>query len=75
MEQLLIRRLPAGTKLALKERAQKHGRTSESEAREILVSVLQENPVSIVDLLKDRSELVVDFEPERSTLAVREVEF
>jgi antitoxin FitA len=36
VEQILIRNLPAGTKAALRARAEQHHRSVEAEAREIL---------------------------------------
>ncbi len=51
MEQILIRNLPAGTKAALKARAEQHRRSVEAEVREILGDALEREPVTLVDLL------------------------
>ena len=68
MEQILIRNLPAGTKAALKARAAQHRRSVEAEVREILADAIEQDPVTIVDLLStDESDqgADIDFEPER----------
>ena len=49
MEQILIRNLPAGTKAALRARAEQHHRSVEAEAREILAEAVASEPASIVD--------------------------
>lgn len=40
MAQILIRNLPDSTKATLRERAARHGRSMEAEARSILVDVI-----------------------------------
>ena len=62
MEQILIRNLPPGTKLALKRRADQHHRSVEAEAREILAQALKS--VTLVDLLSTDDGADIDFEPE-----------
>lgn len=71
MEQILIRNLPAGTKAALKARAQQHRRSVEAEAREILADALQRKAPTLVDLLADDESAEVDFAPERLGLTAR----
>lgn len=71
MEQILIRNLPAGTKAALRVRAEQHHRSLEAEVREILAGVLERAPVSLVDLLADDEGADIEFEPERLGLATR----
>ncbi|MGB6058341.1 MAG: hypothetical protein WBF71_08735 [Microthrixaceae bacterium] len=71
MEQILIRNLPAGTKAALKARAEQHRRSVEAEAREILAEALERNPVTLVDLLGTDEGADIEFEPERLRLADR----
>ena len=71
MEQLLIRNLPAGTKVALRLRAQQHRRSVEAEARAILAEALDQRALSIVDLLAMDEGVEIDFEPERLRLQVR----
>ena len=73
MEQILIRNLPAGTKLALRARAEQHRRSVEAEAREILTDALQRQPTTLVDLLAmdGTYEIEIDFEPERLGLTAR----
>lgn len=71
MEQILIRNLPAGTKAALRVRAEQHHRSVEAEAREILADGLQREPVTIVDLLGTDEGAGIEFEPERLGLTAR----
>lgn len=71
MEQILIRNLPAGTKAALRARADQHRQSVEAEAREILAEALHRDPVTIVDLLSVDEGADVEFEPERLGLTVR----
>ncbi|MAU82458.1 Arc family DNA-binding protein [Gordonia sp. Z-3] len=74
MEQILIRNLPAGTKAALRARAEQHRRSVEAEAREILAEALEREPVTLVDLLSSDEGADIDFEPERLGLTVRSAE-
>lgn len=71
MEQILIRNLPAGTKAALRARAEQHHQSVEAEAREIFAEALQREPVTIVDLLSMDQGADIEFEPERLGLAAR----
>lgn len=71
MEQILIRNLPAGTKAALKARAEQHRRSVEAEAREILADALEREPLTLVDLLASDEGADSDFEPERLGLTAR----
>ena len=71
VEQILIRNLPPGTKMALKKRAERHRRSAEAEAREILADALRREPVTIVDLLGTDEGADIEFEPERLGLSVR----
>lgn len=71
MEQILIRNLPAGTKAALKTRADEHGRSVEAEVRELLADALERRPVTLVDLLTTDDGADIDFEPERLGLSAR----
>lgn len=71
MEQILVRNLPAGTKAALRARADQHHRSVEAEAREILAEALQREPVTMVDLLSTDQGADTDFEPERLGLAAQ----
>lgn len=71
MEQILIRKLPAGTKEALKARARQHRRSAEAEAREILASALAMEPLTIVDMLADDEGGHIDFEPAQLGLTPR----
>jgi plasmid stability protein len=70
-EQILVRNLPAGTKAALRARAEHHGRSVEAEARSILAEALESEPVSIADLLFAEDGADIEFEPERLGLTVR----
>lgn len=70
-EQILIRNLPAGTKAALKARAERHRRSVEAEARDILAEALEREPVTIVDLLGTDEGADIEFEPERLGLTAR----
>lgn len=71
MEQILIRNLPAGTKAALKSRAEQHRRSVEAEAREILAQALEDEPVTLVDLLRSDEGADIEFEPGRLELTAR----
>lgn len=71
VEQILIRNLPAGTKAALKSRAEQHRRSVEAEAREILGDALHRDAVTMVDLLSSDEGADIAFEPERLGLTAR----
>ncbi|MDQ6523650.1 Arc family DNA-binding protein [Nocardioides sp. LHD-245] len=71
MEQILIRNLPAGTKAALKARAEQHRRSVEAEAREILADALQRESLTLVDLLAGDDGADIDFEPARLGVTAR----
>ena len=70
-EQLLIRNLPAGTKAALRERAEHHRRSVEAEARAILTGALERSAATLVDMLGTNDGADIDFEPERLNLTAR----
>ncbi|MHA7985033.1 FitA-like ribbon-helix-helix domain-containing protein [Rathayibacter sp. CAU 1779] len=74
VEQILIRNLPAGTKAALRARAERRHRSVEAEARDLLTEALQEDPVTIVDLLSTDEGGDFEFEPERLGLTARAAE-
>lgn len=74
VEQILIRNLPAGTKAALRARADQHGRSVEAEARAILAGALEHEPLTLVDLLASEEGADIDFEPERLGLTARTAE-
>ncbi|MGL4175746.1 MAG: FitA-like ribbon-helix-helix domain-containing protein [Dermatophilaceae bacterium] len=74
MEQILIRNLPAGTKAALRARAEQRHRSVEAEARELLTTALAGEPVTIVDLLSTDEGTDIDFEPQRLGLTARSAE-
>jgi len=71
VEQILIRNLPAGTKAALKARAEQHRRSVEAEAREILADALEREPVTLIDLLGTDEGADIEFEPGRLGLTAR----
>src|SRR5690625_1278981 len=71
VEQILIRKLPAGTKAALAARARRHGRSSEAEARAVIAESLAEESTSMVDLIQMEDGPTIDFEPEPLGLTVR----
>lgn len=71
MEQILIRNLPAGTKAALRVRAERHHRSVEAEARDVLTEALERNPITMVDLLSTDEGADIEFEPERLGLTAR----
>ena len=71
MEQILIRNLPAGTKAALRVRAERHHRSVEAEVRAILAGALCRPAVTIVDLLCADEGADFEFEPERLGLTAR----
>ncbi|OHV03439.1 FitA-like ribbon-helix-helix domain-containing protein [Mycobacterium talmoniae] len=67
----MIRNLPAGTKAALRVRAEQHHRSVEAEARAILSDALERPAVTIVDMLCSDEGSEIEFEPERLNLAGR----
>jgi len=71
MEQILIRNLPAGTKAALRARAQQRHRSVEAEARDLLTRALEGELVTIVDLLGTDEGGDIEFEPERLGVTAR----
>ncbi len=71
VEQIVIRRLPEGTKAALKARADMHQRSVEAEVREILAAALQRERLTLVDLLAHDDGADIDFDPPRLGLAGR----
>lgn len=74
MEQILIRNLPAGTKAALRARAEQRHRSVEAEARDVLTRALERDPVSIVDMLSMDEGAGIEFEPDRLGLTARTAE-
>jgi antitoxin FitA len=74
VEQILIRNLPAGTKAALRARAEQHHRSVEAEVRDILGEALEREPVTLVDLLSTDEGADIEFEPERLGLTARTAE-
>jgi plasmid stability protein len=74
VEQILIRNLPAGTKAALRARAQQRHRSVEAEARDVLAKSLEREPVTIIDLLSTDEGADIEFEPERLGLTARTAE-
>jgi plasmid stability protein len=71
VEQILIRNLPAGTKAALRARAEQSHRSVEAEARDVLAKALECEPVTIIDLLSTDEGADIEFEPERLGLTAR----
>ena len=71
VEQILIRNLPAGTKAALRARAERHHRSVEAEARDVLTEALERDPVTILDILSTDEGADIEFEPERLGLTAR----
>ena len=74
MEQILIRNLPPGTKAALRARAKQRHRSVEAEARDMLTSALQDEPITLVDLLSTVEGADIEFEPVRLGLTARSAE-
>lgn len=74
MEQILIRNLHAGTKAALRARAEHHHRSVEAETRAILAEALGREPLTLVDLLSTEEGAEIDFEPERLGFTARTAE-
>ena len=74
MEQILVRNLPAGTKAALRARADYFHRSVEAEVRLILVEALEREPSTMVDLLSTDEDDDIDFEPGRLGLSARSAE-
>jgi len=70
-EQILIRNLPAGTKAALRVRAEQHRRSVEAEARAILSGALERPAVTMVDLLCSDEGSEIEFEPQRLNVTAR----
>ncbi|MEV7973712.1 Arc family DNA-binding protein [Cellulomonas sp. NPDC089187] len=74
MEQLLIRNLPGGTKAKLKDLARRHDRSMEAEARAIVERALEQDRVTMVDLLAMDGGESIEFEPGRLGLTGRPVD-
>ena len=74
VEQILVRRLPVGTRAALRLRAQRHNRSVEAEVRDVLARALESERLTIVDLLSAQDGGDIEFEPERLGLTVRSAE-
>ena len=71
MEQILIRNLPAGTKAALRARAERRHRSVEAEARDLLTEALERDPITIIDLLSTDEGADIEFEPVRLAVTAR----
>jgi len=71
VEQILIRNLPAGTKAALRARAERRHRSVEAEARDVLTEALERDPITIVDLLSTDEGADIEFEPVRLGVTAR----
>lgn len=71
MESMVIRNLPEGTKAALRVRAEQHHRSVEAEARAIVAEALENEPVTLVDLLGMDDGADIEFEPERLGVTAR----
>ncbi len=71
MEQILIRNLPAGTKAALRARADQRHRSVEAEARDVLTKALERQSATINDLLSTDEGADIAFDPERLGLTAR----
>jgi plasmid stability protein len=74
VEQILIRNLPAGTKAALRARAERRHRSVEAEARDVLTEALERDPVTILDILSTDEGADIEFQPERLGLTARTAE-
>lgn len=74
MEQILVRNLPAGTKAALRARADRRGHSVEAEMRELIRDALRRGPGSIVDQLSMDEGAEIEFEPQRFRLRGRDAE-
>ena len=70
-EQILIRNLATGTKAQLRERATRHSRSAEAEARTILETALASEPATILDFLAMPDGQNIEFEPPRLGLTAR----
>ena len=71
-EQILIRNLPAGTKAALRARADYFHRSMEAEVRLILADALEREPTTMADLLAADDGDDIDFDPGRIGITLRE---
>lgn len=71
VEQILIRNLPAGTKAALRTRAERRHRSVEAEARDVLTEALERDPITIIDLLSTDEGADIEFEPVRLGVTAR----
>jgi antitoxin FitA len=75
-EQMLIRNLAPGTKARLRQRALRNHTSMEAEARAALESGLAGEPLTLANRLADlRPEADVEWEPERTPMVSRPVEF
>jgi plasmid stability protein len=71
MEQIVIRNLPVGTKAGLRLRADANQRSVEAEAREILTEAVNQDELTLVDLLTTDEGVSIDFEPQHLGLTGR----
>ncbi|WIY83578.1 hypothetical protein [Propionimicrobium sp. PCR01-08-3] len=71
MEQILIRNLHPGTKARLRARAAHNKRSIEAEARDILSRSLDDEPVTMVDLLSTDEGIEIEFAPDHLGLTAR----
>ncbi|MGJ9421889.1 FitA-like ribbon-helix-helix domain-containing protein [Aeromicrobium sp. CF3.5] len=71
MEQIVIRNLPAGTKAALRARADRRHRSVEAEVRDVLSQALAGDPATIVDLLSTDEGAEIDCGVEQLGLTAR----
>ncbi len=71
MEQILIRNLPAGTKAALRARADRRHRSVEAEVRDVLRQALAGEAATIVDLLSTDEGAEIDWGVEPLGLTAR----
>jgi len=64
VESILIRNLPEGTKAQLAARAERHRRSMEAEARDIIADALARGSATIVDFLAHQVSAEVELETE-----------
>ena len=74
MEQIVVRNLPAGTKAALRKRAQSRHSSVEAQLRRIIAEALAAQPATMADLLASDAGADIEFDPGRLGLGMRSVE-
>jgi plasmid stability protein len=75
MDTVLVRRLPAGTRNRLQRQAEQNGRSTEAEARAILLRGLSAGAISLAEVLGSTDTEDIDFDPPPLAMSFRDIEW